>query len=68
MRAECSPCHESLRRQREQPDVAQADMNLLVVRNARYALVSTLHVFFGGNHASKCSRYTEREEGIRQPL
>ena len=36
--------------------VAQSDMNFLAVRNARLAIVSTLHVFVGGNHGSKCSR------------
>src|ERR1019366_3483471 len=43
-------------------------MNFLVICNPQLASVSTLHVLFGGNHDSKCSRYTEREEGKRPPM
>ena len=37
-------------------------MNSFVVGYARLPVIPALHVLFGGNHASKCSRYFEREE------
>jgi hypothetical protein len=38
-------------------------MNLFVVGNPRLPSVSTLNVFFGRNHDSKCSRYIRCEKG-----
>ncbi len=50
MRPKRGPRHDHRQDRQNKPDVPQANMNFLVVGNARLACVSTLHVFFGGKH------------------
>ena len=50
MCAQRCPGNDDSQHKQEQPDVPQADVNCLVVENARLATVLALHVFFGGKH------------------
>jgi hypothetical protein len=50
MPSERSPRHDHREQSQKQPEVPEADVHLLVVRNARPASRETLNVFFGGKH------------------
>jgi hypothetical protein len=63
MRPKRTPCSNHRNHKQKKPEVAEPDMNFLVVCHARLPGIPALHVFFGGDHASKSNRYFQLKEG-----
>ena len=62
MRPDRSPPQDHRDDRQQQPNVSQPNMNFFELRNSRLPGFESLHVLYGWNHESKCSRKTGREE------